>query len=576
MNEFWMNFHFIRPWILLLLIFPIFLYWKYYKKSFGGSSWENICDAQLLKFLLIKGSSSKRKTLINLAFIGSFFGLIGAAGPTWDKQEISKYISENPLMILLNVSSDMQDTDISPNRLNRAKYKIQDLLQELKSVQVGLVVYSSEPFLISPITQDIKLLENLLTEINFDIMPVNGNRMDKAILYAADKLSTGGYAKGHILIFTSDAGSEFQQTLNAAKKVKKSGYTVDIEVISLEKLEKLSLVAQAGGGKAVVLQGNDEDIRYFAQIINKQNGELKEIEEKRTIWFDKGYYLTFFCLLCVLYFFRPGVLCVLLISMTIPNIAQASFFLNSNQEGMKFFNAGNYEEAAKKFENTNWQGASLYKSGNYEEAYKAFSKGKNIDDVYNQGNALAKSGKIDEAIKKYEEVLEKNPSHEDAKFNLEYLKKYQQEQSQNSSGEEDNQDDKQEQQNNQSTSSQQNNDKNQNSENEGSQQSGAQNNLEEQEGENNKNDGQNQPNQEKEQSTSQNQQKAPPSGELEQGEENEKQQNYGAALQNKEDEPKYDEEAQARAQQYREIPEDVGGLLKAFIYKEYQKRKAEQ
>ena len=31
----------------------------------------------------------------------------------------------------------------------------------------------------------------------------------------------------------------------------------------------------------------------------------------------------------------------------------------------------------------------------------------------------------------------------------------------------------------------------------------------------------------------------------------------------------YDEKVQARAQQYREIPEDPGGLLKAFIYKEY-------
>lgn len=39
------------------------------------------------------------------------------------------------------------------------------------------------------------------------------------------------------------------------------------------------------------------------------------------------------------------------------------------------------------------------------------------------------------------------------------------------------------------------------------------------------------------------------------------------------EEPEYDERMQARAQQYREIPEDPGGLLRAFIYREYQRNR---
>ena len=35
----------------------------------------------------------------------------------------------------------------------------------------------------------------------------------------------------------------------------------------------------------------------------------------------------------------------------------------------------------------------------------------------------------------------------------------------------------------------------------------------------------------------------------------------------------YDEEIQARAQQYREIPEDPGGLLRAFIRREYERNR---
>ena len=39
------------------------------------------------------------------------------------------------------------------------------------------------------------------------------------------------------------------------------------------------------------------------------------------------------------------------------------------------------------------------------------------------------------------------------------------------------------------------------------------------------------------------------------------------------DDEEYDELAQAREQKFREIPEDKGGLLKAFIFKEYQKNR---
>ena len=39
------------------------------------------------------------------------------------------------------------------------------------------------------------------------------------------------------------------------------------------------------------------------------------------------------------------------------------------------------------------------------------------------------------------------------------------------------------------------------------------------------------------------------------------------------DEEKYDEKIQARTQQLREIPEDAGGLLRAFIAEEYRRNR---
>jgi hypothetical protein len=51
----WINdFHFLRPYWLLLLILPFFIYYKFSILSDTQSSWAKVCDKNLLQFLLVK------------------------------------------------------------------------------------------------------------------------------------------------------------------------------------------------------------------------------------------------------------------------------------------------------------------------------------------------------------------------------------------------------------------------------------------------------------------------------------------------------------------------------------------
>ena len=58
MSEFLSNFHFIRPFVLLLLLLPLGFFWHYARSRGRNSSWAQVCDKNLLDFLLVKGSSS--------------------------------------------------------------------------------------------------------------------------------------------------------------------------------------------------------------------------------------------------------------------------------------------------------------------------------------------------------------------------------------------------------------------------------------------------------------------------------------------------------------------------------------
>ncbi len=574
------NFHFLRPWLLLLLLLPFLFLLHFFRSMQNASSWENVCDKKLLNYLLIKGSSSTRKLFGCLFLTALNFAIFAAAGPTWEKRPIPTLVPENPVMILLNLSSDMKVSDLQPNRLNRAKFKITDLLNSLASAQSGLIVYSQEPFLITPISDDTDLIKNLLPAVNFDIMPTNGDRLDRAIELAMEKLKNGGYQEGNIIIFSADVGERFDKALETAKNAAAQKYKVSVIQTSAEMNEKLKLIARYGQGYYHLLANNDQDIAGLDKFINQNISELKQSENEQSTWLDMGYYLCFVPLVCCLFFFRRGIF-VLVPALFFATSAHAGWFLNNNQEGLKAFNQGDFQTAADKFEASDWKGAAEYRLGNYEKAAKIYAGKQDETSLYNLGNALAKGGKIEEAIKKYEEVLKLNPKHEDAKFNLEYLKK-QQEQQQNQQNQ-----DKQQQQQNQEQENQQQGDPSQADDNQSDNNAGENPNPQNQQGDNNQSsepqqnnegneDKSSAQNQDSQGNSEQNQEKQQDlasqdevSSEQQEDENKQDEQTGGSVNKQGDDQEKYDEMRQAKVQQLRQIPENPGGLLKAFIAKEY-------
>ena len=455
----WQEFHFLRPWFLLGLIIPLFISFKIWKSGKIQSSWAEVCDENLLQYLLIKGQDSQRKQPIILAIIITIFMIFAISGPTWSKKNNPALMVNNPVMFVLNMSSDMSAQDVSPNRLDRAKLIIREMTQTLKGTETGLIIYSHEPFMITPLAEDAALVENILPSVTYDIMPVNGDRLDRAIDMAVERMQKSGYYHGNIVVLAGDIGEQFDAANKSAEAAKDKGFSVNVIKLNAKGNNKLASVAQKGGG--ILLNYNQNIMPLAEKINNALAKELKQSENMQVTWEDAGYYLFWLPALLLLYYFRRGVLGVIILLIW-SNTASANWFLNDNQEAMRLFEAKQYEQAAQKFKDPHWQGAAAYKSGNYKQALKQFNQEQGLDAIYNQGNALAKAGKIEEAIAKYEEVLAQDEHFEDARYNLEYLKRQQQkQQNQNQQQQENKQNKNQDQKNNQNSESQKQQDQNQ-------------------------------------------------------------------------------------------------------------------
>lgn len=567
MAEFINNFHFLRPWLLLGLLIPLFLYFTVFKNYRHLSSWEKVCDKQLLDFLLIKDNTSRRKFSAIFMYSGLIFAIIAAAGPSWQKEAMPALNYNTPLMITLNLSSEMKQNDITPNRLARAEMAIKDMLSQPQNADTGLIVYTDEPFLISPLSADSELVVNLLPAINFDIMPVNGDRADRAIDLAVAKIKAAQYTQGDVVIFSAGGGINFNNALSAAKKAAAEGIYINAVNIAKENSHQLEQIVKAGGG----VYANVADFKpqeFLNKIAAKHQQQWQETENKIGQWQDYGYYLLIVPFICCLYFFRRGIFVLLLLCMAV-RPAWAGFWFNDNYEAMQNFKKGNYQQASKGFKNENWRGAAFYKAEDYQKAAELYAKQTDTESVYNLGNALAKSGQIAEAIEKYEQVLQQNPNHEDAEYNLEYLKQQQQNQQQNTQSEQQQQNQQQQQQN--STEQNQNNQEDeQNEQQSNSSDSGA-----EQEA---NSEQQNTSSDEKlnseQQNTDENSSSPQEQNNNAKTEKSAEQQQVPAApVKEGDKDDKYDEQIQAREQRMRDIPEDKGGLLRAFIYKEYNKNR---
>lgn len=601
MMEFWHNFSFIRPYLLILALLPATLYFLYFQKSSVLSSWRKVVDEELLDYLLVKGSSGQRRFYIFSSLAALTIAAIIAAGPSWEEKEIPQLQKQNPVFVILNLSSDIEENDLKPSRLDRAKYKIKDFLSMLKSAQTAMMVYSSEPFIITPFTQDTRLLQNLLGQIGTDIMPTNGDRLDRAIALAVEHIKSSGYDMGSLVIFAADAGQKFDLAIEQAKEAASQNVKVNIIGVSNAHNEKLLMIAQAGEGSYWQIQSNDEKIAALASKINDVNAPFSESKNQNLQKLDGGWCFLIIPLLGCLLLFRKGLL-IVLPALLLSSPASAGFFTNADQDGYQAFQKGDFASSSQLFNNNNWRAASLYRLGDYEKAYKLYSQDNSIEGLYNQGNALAKSGHIKEAISKYEEVLKLNPQHQDAEFNLEYLKKQQEQQNQQNQQNQDQQN--QSDQNNQSSADNDNNnsDDNQNEQSSSSAQSDQnENQSQEQNNQSSAQNDQSQNNSQSDQQTnpqqndnsdkqSEGQEKVDTSSdnrldektsqsssesELDQdntSDEGENQPSLSAQELAQEGED-YDEKLQAKAQQYREIPEDVGGLLRAFIKQEYQKNR---
>lgn len=96
---------------------------------------------------------------------------IAAARPQWGKADLLQTSRGRSLLIALDVSRSMLASDVHPNRLERAKVDILDLIADLRGDRAGILVFRGKGLMLCPLTTDYAFLRQAVDGISIDSAP---------------------------------------------------------------------------------------------------------------------------------------------------------------------------------------------------------------------------------------------------------------------------------------------------------------------------------------------------------------------------------------------------------------------
>ncbi|OIQ28506.1 MAG: magnesium chelatase [Bacteroidetes bacterium MedPE-SWsnd-G2] len=448
----WEVFHFLRPELLWLIAPLVVILIVGLLSIKDDAKWKSAIAPHLRPYMIQKGSESFRRWSQVFLFVILSIGVLGLAGPTWKKIEMPDKILETPLVIALDLSQSMLTKDIQPNRLERAKFKINDFLDANPRSRIGFIAYAGTAHTIIPLTRDYNIIKSHISGIGPHIMPFRGSDLESALVLN-DSMTKSIEAPGTLLLITDDFS---ERNFQLMRNFVLNGNT---------KLEIMAMNTP-GGGKVPNFNGRgnlkdtDAETRLNIDVINKlraieninvndltlDNSDMVllankisadlEFREKQELnkedWQDEGLLLVVPLAIGMLLWFRKGwVVYFFVMGFMITSCSQVNegtfdeakemtaddWWYTKSYQGQKKYDNGDYAEAAKLYEDPMHKGVAYYKSGNYTQAINEFSKDTTAQGAYNLGLAYYENGDYLSAERAFEKAEELDSNFEAATNN---------------------------------------------------------------------------------------------------------------------------------------------------------------
>ena len=264
-----------KIWFWVLGIIPVIALFFLILQICKHKSQSNFADKLLLKRLSPNTSLFKsilKLVVLSLAFASLAIALVNPKIGT--KLETVKREGVD-IVFAIDVSKSMLAEDIAPNRLEKAKQLVTQIINNLASDRVGIIAYAGKAFPQLPITTDYAAAKMFLQNMNTDMLSSQGTAINEAIklakTYYDDEEQTN-----RVLIIISDGEDHSDEAASVAEEANEEGiriFTIGVGDVKggpiPEKRNGIVLnYKKDNDGETVITRLNEEILKSIASKAN--------------------------------------------------------------------------------------------------------------------------------------------------------------------------------------------------------------------------------------------------------------------------------------------------------------------
>jgi Ca-activated chloride channel family protein len=250
-------FEFESPYyFILVLLLPIGLVAQKAYVKWQTEKQAVFSEPKALEKLLVNSPKQISRIKFMLQIMAVFFIVLALVNPKLGSKVETVPAKGVEIVFAIDVSKSMLCKDIQPNRLEKSKQIMTQMIESIGSDRIGIVAYAGSAYPVLPMTTDYELAKMFTQSINTNLISSQGTAIESAIQTSVDFFDNP--TSGKAIILFSD-GEDHQ---NASFDISKVTKEKNVKIITVG-------VGTANGGTIEF-----EDELGFQQVKKDKNGQV--------------------------------------------------------------------------------------------------------------------------------------------------------------------------------------------------------------------------------------------------------------------------------------------------------------
>lgn len=209
--------------------------------------------------------------------------IVSLLGPSFGEIERELEAKGKDIYLLVDLSKSMDATDVSPTRLEKVKFEINQLISSNKNNRIGLIVFSNEAYSQSPLTYDQAAFNLYVQSMQTDLLPSSGTNICSALDLAFSKISKDLSAsnKTKIMIIFTDGENPADCDASLFNNIRRFGFRLFIVGVGTAMGSTIKVndnVLKNEDGEIVVSKMNEGALQNLAR---KTQGTVYKVNNER-------------------------------------------------------------------------------------------------------------------------------------------------------------------------------------------------------------------------------------------------------------------------------------------------------